>query len=141
VALACTRASSEAEDHAAIRSLISEEGEAARTRDAERLESLWAVDGTVRDANHTPDDPLDDKVWQGRDAIMSRYTSVIFYLTLDQVGPIELSIDVQGDVAVVTGTTRIGAELSPGGERWTFARHKGEWQITGIAFNLEAHGD
>ncbi|MBL7200129.1 MAG: nuclear transport factor 2 family protein [Anaerolineae bacterium] len=137
-AAACARRPSPAEDQAALHALIAAEGEAARTRDAERLESLWAVDALVRDANHTPDNPQDDRVWQGRDAILSRYTSVIFYLTLDEMGPVDLVIDVQGDAAVVTGTTRIGTELSPGGERWTFARREGGWQITGITFNLEA---
>jgi hypothetical protein len=63
---------------------------------------------------------------------------VIFFLTLDEMGPVDLVIDVEGDSAVVTGTTRIGTELSPGGERWTFARREGQWQITGITFNLEA---
>jgi len=133
----CTSTPSIAEDRAAIRALIAAEGWAACSRDADRLESLWAAEGVVRDANHTPDDPTDDRVWQGRDAVMSRYTSVIFNLTLEEIGPVDLVIDVRGDGAVVTGTTRIGAEVSPGGERWTFARRGREWQIVDITFNLE----
>jgi hypothetical protein len=71
---------------------------------------------------------------------MSRYTSTLFGLTLEDAGPVDLVFDVRGNSAVVTGTTRIGGELSPGGERWTFARKDGEWVITGISFNLEAGG-
>ena len=121
----------------ALQALVAAEGEAVRARDAERLSSLWAEDGVVRDARHTPDDLSDDRVWEGRDAIMSRYTSTLFYLALEDAGPTDLVFDVRGDSAVVTGTTRIGNELSPGGERWTFGRRGGEWVITGITFNLE----
>ena len=119
--------------------MIAAEGRAARERDADRLASLWADDSVVRDARHTPDDMSDDRVWEGRDAIMSRYTSEIFYLTLEDAGPMDLVFDVRGDAAVVTGTTRMGDEVSPGGERWTFARQRGGWVIAGITFNLEAN--
>jgi hypothetical protein len=40
-------------------------------------------------------------------------------------------------MAIVTGTTRMGDELSPQGERWTFERQHGTWRITGITINLE----
>jgi ketosteroid isomerase-like protein len=138
--VSCAATPSLEKDAQALKTLIAAEGEAARAHDAERLASLWAEDGVVRDARHTPGDPSDDGVWQGRDAIMSRYTSTIFYLTLEEMGPIDLAFDIRGDQAVVTGTTRIGDEVSPGGERWTFARQDGEWVIKGITFNLEAGG-
>jgi ketosteroid isomerase-like protein len=137
---ACASTRSADNDEEAIRAVIAAEGRAARERDADRLASLWAEDGVVRDARHTPDDMSDDQVWEGRDAIMSRYTSEIFYLTLEDAGPMDLVFDVRGDAAVVTGTTRMGDEVSPGGERWTFARQRGGWVITGITFNLEDSG-
>ena len=135
--VACAPKPSPSENEATIRALIAAEAKGARTRDVALLESIWAVDGVVRDANHTPDDLADDQVWQGRDAIMLRYATVIFYLTLDEAGPVDLVMDIEGDSAVVTGTTRMGSELSPQGERWTFVRCDGKWEIAGITFNLE----
>jgi ketosteroid isomerase-like protein len=134
-------APSAGQDEAALRALVAAEGQGARTRDVALLESIWAEDGVVRDASHTPHDPADDQVWQGRDAVMLRYETVIFILTLDEVGPLDLDVEVQGDMAVVTGTTRIGGERSPQGERWTFVRRGGEWRIAGITFNLERESD
>jgi hypothetical protein len=99
---------------------------------------LWIEEGWVHDANHTPDDLADDQVWEGRDAVMARYSSVIFGLTLEEVGPIELDMDLQGARAVVTGTTRMGSERSPNGERWTCVRQQGAWRIESITFDLEA---
>lgn len=135
--VACTPAPNPQESKQAILGLIEAEGIGARTRDIALLESIWAHDAVVRDANHTPDNPADDQVWQGRDAILLRYETVLFYLTLEDVGPVDLDVDIHGHTATVTGTTRIGSELSPGGERWTFAWRDGEWKITGITFNLE----
>ncbi|MBN1579135.1 MAG: hypothetical protein JXA89_00425 [Anaerolineae bacterium] len=125
------------QDQAAIQELIATEGRGAKARDVALLESVWADDAVVRDANHTPDDLSDDLVWEGWDAILLRYETVIFYLTLEAPGPVDLVMEVQSDTAIVTGTTRIGNERSSEGERWTFRRHKGTWKITGIVFNLE----
>jgi hypothetical protein len=46
-------------------------------------------------------------------------------------------VQVTGDQAVATSTTVIGKEVSPGGDRWTFARRDGRWWITGLMYNLE----
>jgi ketosteroid isomerase-like protein len=135
--VSCAAKHSPDENVQSLTSLIAAEGEAARARDLERLASLWAEDGIVRDARHTPGDPSDDGMWQGWDAILSRYTSTIFNQSLADAGPVDLVFEVRGDAAVVTGTTRIGGELSPGGERWTFRRQGKGWVITGITFNLE----
>lgn len=134
---ACRATPSASEDAEAIRAVIRAEAEAARAHDVERLESLWAKDGLVRDANHTPRDLTDDRIWLGRDAVISRYTSVVFYLPLDGAGPTDLEIAVHGDEAVVTATTHIGQEVSPRGERWTFVRRGDRWKIASITFNLE----
>lgn len=124
-------------DETAIRALISAENQGAQTRNLDLLESIWAEDGAVRDAHHTPGDLADDQVWQGRDAILLRYETVIFYLTLKDAGPTDLEFEIGGNWAVVTGTTHMGAERSPQGERWAFVKRGSRWSIAEITFNLE----
>jgi ketosteroid isomerase-like protein len=130
-------ARSVASDREAILALMAAEAEAAVHDDAARLLTLWAADGLVRDANHTPADPNDDYTWIGHDAILSRYLTVVFPLHLTQLARIDVLLTVEGDTATVIATTVIEGEVSPGGERWTFARFEGEWRITSITFNLE----
>lgn len=124
-------------DREAILALMAAEAEAAIRDDAGRLLALWAADGLVRDANHTPDDPTDDHTWIGHDAILSRYLTIVFPLYLTRLAHADVLLTVEGDEATATATTVIEGEVSPGGERWTFARIEGEWRITSITFNLE----
>lgn len=124
-------------DREAILALMSAEAEAAIHDDAARLPELWAADGLIRDANHTPDDPTDDHTWLGYDAILSRYLTIVFPLHLTQLARTDVHLTFEGDTATATATTVIEGEVSPGGERWTFARVGGEWRITSIVFNLE----
>jgi hypothetical protein len=130
-------AQSAASDREAILALMAAEAEAAIRDDAGRLLALWAADGLVRDANHTPDDPTDDHTWIGHDAILSRYLTIVFPLYLTRLACADVLLTVEGDEATATATTVIEGEVSPGGERWTFARIEGEWRITSITFNLE----
>jgi hypothetical protein len=51
--------------------------------------------------------------------------------------PADLVINVRGDEAVVTGTTRIGDEVSPAGDRWRLVKIEGCWVIQELIFNLE----
>lgn len=113
--------------------------QAVLTDDVQGLLDIWADDGIIIDANHTPDNPTDDHVWRGLDAVLSYYTTVLFPLYLTEIGPVDTVLTVNGLEAVMTGTTMIGAEVSPGGERWTFAFRDGEWKITGLTFNLESN--
>lgn len=126
-----------ASDQEAILALMAAEAEAAVHDDAPRLLELWAADGLIRDANHTPDDPTDDHTWSGHDAILSRYLTIVFPLHLTQLARTDVHLTIEGDTATAIATTVIEGEVSPGGERWTFARVGGEWRITGITFNLE----
>ncbi len=105
--------------------------------DAARLLALWAADGVIRDARHTADDPGDDNTWIGHDAILSYYLTVVFPLHLTRLARSDVELSIQGDTATATATTVIEGEISPGGERWTFARTAGGWRITGIVYNLE----
>jgi len=121
----------------AITELIAAHRAAVVADDVQSVLDIWAEDGVITDTNHTPDDPTDDHVWRGLDAVLSYYTTVLFPLYLTEVGPVDTVLTVEGARAVMTGTTKIGDEISPGGERWTFARRDGEWRIVGMAFNLE----
>jgi len=121
----------------AIAELIATHRAAVVADDVQGLLDIWAEDGVIRDANHTPDDPTDDHVWRGLDAVLSYYTTILFPLYLNEVGPVDTALTIKGPEAVMTGTTKIGDELSPRGERWTFAFRDGKWKITGMTFNLE----
>lgn len=124
-------------DREAILALMAAEVEAAVHDDATRLLELWAADGLIRDANHTPDDPTDDHTWVGRDAILSRYLTVVFPLYLTQLARTEVHLTIEGDTATATATTVIEGETSSGGEKWTFAHVNGKWRIKSITFDLE----
>jgi ketosteroid isomerase-like protein len=121
----------------AIAELIAAHRTTVVADDVQGVLNIWAEDGVITDANHTPDDPTDDHVWRGLDAVLSYYTTILFPLYLDEVGPVDTVLTVKGTEAVMTGTTKIGDELSPGGERWTFTLIDGEWRVTGMTFNLE----
>lgn len=124
-------------DRETILALMTAEAKAAVHDDAARLLELWAADGLVRDANHTPDDPTDDHTWIGHDAILSRYLTIVFPLHLTRLARTDVHLTIDQDVATATATTVIEGEVSSGGEQWTFARVDGEWRIVSITFNLE----
>jgi hypothetical protein len=121
----------------AIRQLIASEGQDVVQQDVEGLMNLWAVDAVVTDAKHTPDEPSDDAHWQGRDAIRDRYVVLVFPGNPGVAAPKDIKLSVTGDRASATGTTVIGKEVSPGGDRWEFAKRDGRWWITGLTYNLE----
>ncbi len=125
------------EDEAAIRAVIEAEAEGVVRRDVDLLMRLWAEDGEVRDANHTPDDPSDDAVWQGKDAIYLRYVHVVFPGNPTEVAHPDMTIVIQGDRAVVTSTTRIGNEVAPAGDRWELVKREGRWLLYRLTYNLE----
>lgn len=127
-----------ASDEEAVLQLLAAEGEAVVMLDIERLMDIWADDGAVVDARHTPDDPSDDLTWRGRDAIYQRYVTVVFPGNPLTAGAIDAQVTISGDSAQALATTRIGSEVAPGGDRWTFARRGGRWLITSLTYNLEA---
>jgi ketosteroid isomerase-like protein len=124
-------------DEMAIRQLLDAEAEAVAEQDMDRLMEIWAEDGEVIDAQHTPHQPEDDIRWIGKDAIRERYLSVVFPSAPAIVAHPIVDIAITGDTAVVTTTTRIGSETAEAGDRWTFARREGGWVITSLTYNLE----
>ncbi len=124
-------------DEEAIRQLIVAEGQGVVSQDVTALMALWATDAVVTDAKHTPDQPADDATWRGRDAIRSRYVVLVFPGNPQAAGAADVKVTVEGDRATAISTTIIGQEVSPGGDRWTFAKREGRWWITGLTYNLE----
>lgn len=125
-------------DNDAIRAVIEAEGRLIVTQDIDALMALWAEDAYVANARHTPNDATDDQFWRGQDAIRHRYVRTVFPGAPTPAAPPELAIELNGDSAVVTATTRIGNEVAPAGDRWVLVKRNGCWQIASLTYNLEA---
>jgi len=126
-----------ATDVEAIRQLILLEGQGVVRQDLAGLTNLWAPEAVITDAKHTPDQSADDARWPGRDAICQRYTVLVFPANPAVNSPTEIAIAIDGDRATAVSTTRIGQEVSPGGDRWSFVKREGRWWITELTYNLE----
>ena len=126
-------------DQEAITALLRAESAYVVQQDSEALLRLWAPDGRIADAKHTPADPGDDQTWEGIDAIRHRYLRRVFPGNPSAAQPADLTIVLDGDRATVTGTTRIGNEVSPNGDRWQVAKIGGCWVIKELVFDLEPH--
>jgi ketosteroid isomerase-like protein len=127
-----------ANDEEAAMQLLNAEAEGVVSQDIDRLMEIWHQDGVVTDANHTPDNPSDDRVWSGIAAIRERYVNEIFPSAPSAVTHPDVEVIVEGDTATALSTTTIGIDHAPGGDRWTFAKTNGRWLITSLTFNLEA---
>lgn len=125
-----------ATDEEAILQLLSAEAEGVVQQDIDRLMDLWAPDGVVTDANHTPDDPSDDSVWEGAEAIKERYLAIFQSFPTQATHP-DVEMTISGDTAEAMTTTTIGIDMAPKGDKWTFAKIEGRWYITSLTFNLE----
>ncbi len=124
-------------DEAAITAVLNAEGQFVAEKNIDALMNLWAVDGVISDAMHTPNDPADDRHWRGEDAIRQRYVYRVFPGAPAESQQKSLEIAVSGAQAVVTGTTRIGDEVSPGGDRWELRRTNNCWKILTLEYNRE----
>ena len=113
----------------AVRQLIRAEGAAVVAQDIAGLMDLWSIDGTITDAKHTPNDPADDAVWRGKDAIRERYVVLVFPGNPQSAGTRDVRVTIEGDHAAATSTTVIGSEVAEGGDSWSFVRHDGRWWI------------
>ncbi|HEM61743.1 MAG TPA: DUF4440 domain-containing protein [Chloroflexi bacterium] len=126
-----------ASDEEAVFQLLGAEAESVVSQDIDRLMEIWHEDGVVTDANHTPDNPSDDRVWPGIAAIRERYVNEIFPSAPSSVTHPDAEVTVEGNTATAITTTTIGIDHAPGGDRWTFAKTDGRWLITSLTFNLE----
>jgi ketosteroid isomerase-like protein len=127
-----------ATDEEAIFQLLNAEADGVVSQDIDRLMEIWAEDGVATDANHTPDNPGDDRVWGGIVAIRERYVNEIFPSAPSSVTHPDVELTIEGNSATAVSTTTIGIDHAPAGDRWTFAKTDGRWLITSLTFNLEA---
>lgn len=126
-----------ARDRTAILALLDAEGAAVVSQDIASLAALWAEDGVVTDAHHTPDDARDDAIWRGSDAILDRYVTLVFPGHPAFAKPADVQITINGNEATARATTHIGNEVSPAGDLWAFRRGAEGWVITSLTYNLE----
>ncbi len=130
------------DDDAQLAALLRAEGELVVAQQIDTLMALWAAEGEVVDAKHTPADPADDQRWMGADAVRHRYVRTVFPgapAAADPNAPApELAIRYDGARATVRATTRIGDEVAAAGDQWTFVRDGACWLIESLTYNLEA---
>jgi ketosteroid isomerase-like protein len=127
-----------ASDEEAIWQLLNAEAEGVVSQDIDRLMEIWHEDGVVTDANHTPDNPSDDRVWSGIAAIRERYVNEIFPSAPSSVTHPDAELTIEGNTATAVSTSTIGIDHAPGGDLWAFAKSDGRWLIVSLTFNLEA---
>lgn len=125
------------DDFTSITAVLRAEGELVVLQDVDALMRLWDEDGRVSDAKNTPDEPRDDQIWTGRDAIRHRYVRTVFPGAPTQVQRLDQRIDIRGSRAVVLAAVRIsGGEVS-GGDRWELVKQDGCWLLHSLTYNLE----
>jgi ketosteroid isomerase-like protein len=125
-----------ANDEEAIRQIAVAEGEAVVQQDIDRLQAMWATDGVVTDANHTPDNPSDDKTWKGWAAIRDRYVNIVFPSNPAFAEHPNIRVTITSDTATAIADTKIGITNLKDNDKWTFRKIDGQWKITSLTFSL-----
>jgi hypothetical protein len=108
----------------ALPALVLAERTAAAARDLATLRQLWAEDARIVDSRGTTD-PADDYIWDGRAAILDRYTLAVF-----PAPPPEFA--APPDLAVTRQTG--GATATAGIDRWRFTFAEGRWWLQELAY-------
>lgn len=120
----------------AIRQLINAECESVVQQDVDRLQDIWANDGVVIDANHTPDNTSDDVTWKGWDAIRDRYVNIVFPSNPTFCEHPDAQVTITGDAASAITGVKIGVTNAPSSNSWTFKKSGDAWRITALTYNL-----
>lgn len=123
-------------DKEAIKQLIVAEGEAVIQQDIDRLQGIWASDGIMTDASHTPNNPSDDVSWKGWLAIRNRYVDIFLFFSPTFVESPNVRITVMGDTATAISDSKIGITNLTDNVRWTFRKIEGRWKISSLTFGL-----
>ncbi len=121
----------------AIRQLINAECEAVVQQDIDRLQDIWASDGVVTDANHTPDNTSDDVTWKGWDAIRDRYVNIVFPSNPTFCEHPDAQVTINGDSATAVSGVRIGVTNARNSNNWAFRKAGDNWKITSLTYNLD----
>src|SRR5690606_3059411 len=125
------------DDESAIRALLVAEGELVVAQNIDAAMQLWSDDARVVDAKNAPADPVDDPVWDGKEAIRNRYARIVFRAAptlVDQGGGV---ITLRGGRAQVESSTTIRSEVAPAGDRWELVNGNGSWLLATLTYNLE----
>lgn len=125
-----------ATDEEAIRQLINAECEAVVQQDVDRLQSMWAPNGVVMDANHTKDNTGDDVTWKDWPALRDRYVNIIFPSNPTFCEHPDIQVNINGNTATATSSVKIGTTNCKDCNAWTFAKDGGAWRITSLTYNL-----
>lgn len=120
----------------AIRQLINAECEAVVQQDIDRLQDIWASDGVVTDANHTPTDTSDDVTWKGWDAIRDRYVNIVFPSNPTFCEHPDATVTINADAATAVSGVKIGVTNAPNSNNWAFKKNGDAWKITALSYNL-----
>jgi len=126
-----------------VKATLYMEEQAALRGSAEAALALWEPDGVIRDANYTPADSSDDRIWSGREGILERYVKEFArhrYLSLAHTSA---SVVIEKDRAVVVNDLRAELATSDGvqfvflakGDRWVFHRTPDGWKIAELTVN------
>lgn len=121
----------------AIRLLINAECESVVQQDIDRLQSIWANDGVVTDANHTPENTSDDVTWKGWDAIRDRYVNTVFPSNPTFCEHPDAQVKINGDSATAVTGIKIGITNAPSSNDWTFNKSADIWKIAALTYNLD----
>ncbi|MBI4674385.1 MAG: nuclear transport factor 2 family protein [Chloroflexi bacterium] len=125
-----------ATDEEAIRQLINAECEAVVQQDVDRLQSMWANNGVVTDANHTKDNAGDDVTWKSWDALRDRYVNLIFPSNPTFCEHPDIQVNINGSNATATSSVKIGVTNCQNCNLWAFTKANDGWRITALTYNL-----
>ena len=122
----------------AVRQIINAECEAVVQQDIDRLQGIWATDGVVVDANHSPDSAGDDVTWKGWDAVRDRYVNLVFPSSPTFCEHPGTNVSIGADNASATATTgiKIGVTTCTDCNKWTFKKVGDAWKIVTLTYNL-----
>ena len=118
--------------------VVAAEAEAVRQQDIDALAALWLADGSVVDANHTPDNTEDDRIWHGWTEVKQRYIADVFPYVSEPVAVprphvVVPKVTISGDQAEVLIPGPDGQTTQ---DRWLLRRQGDTWAIAGLTFNL-----
>jgi hypothetical protein len=119
------------------------EQDGAIKKDINEILKLWDPNGTIRDANYTPKDTSDDRVWQGLDGIRARYEEEFRTRTYLSLKHHIVSTVVEGDrvtivndlSATILHNGKKQKVFLSKGDRWVFRNIDGQWKITSLTVN------
>lgn len=125
-------------DTEAVTQLLDAECSAVVNQNLDDLQSIWASDGVITDANHTSDNANDDQVWKKWEAIRDRYVNLVFPSNPTFCEHPNLKVQFALPDATATTDVKIGVTNCAGCNAWKFTKGQNGWKITQLTYNLNA---